>query len=77
MNYLSWEFRKPYIDIGIKKFCNLMTFIFREKDIAGWMIAWFLHYNTLFLYVNEYLFISNKTLDGYGFYYYLFIKYFF
>ena len=21
-----------------------MTFIFGEKDIAGWMIAWFLHY---------------------------------
>ena len=44
MHYLTWEFRKPYIDIGIKKFCNLMTFIFREKDIAGWMVAWFLHY---------------------------------
>ena len=65
MNYLSWEFRKPYIDIGIKKFCNLMTFIFREKDIAGWMIAWFLHYIPYFYIIHGSVYNRYQVLRLY------------
>ena len=43
MYYLSWKFRKPYIEKAIDLFCNLMSNIFQDDDIAGWVVATFLH----------------------------------
>lgn len=48
LRFLTWEFRKPYINKLVDFFCKTMTFIFRSDDIAGWMVCIFLHYYPYF-----------------------------
>ena len=56
-NLVLWKNRESIMNKLIEIFCSIMILIFRKKDIAGWMMSFFLHYLPYYyLFMNIFLY---------------------